>query len=164
MVPPPRHASAELLAHPDMDPAVDAKTREAAGRAYSSSKLCNILTVRALRELPEVRAKNLRVLAYDPGPTPGTGLLRNAPAFGRVMWRTLGAFLRRLVRRFNSKEAAGGHLAAIALGKVHPPDGRYYAAVRRDELTWLQPSELARNDEARDAMWRDSAAMVGLQP
>lgn len=163
MVAPPRHADAELLAHPDRDPAADAGPREAAGRAYSSSKLCNILTVRALRALPETAAKNIDVLAYDPGPTPGTGLLRNAPAVGRIAWRTFGALLRRLVPRFNSKEAAGGALGAIALRTAQPPAARYYAALRRDELIWRDPSELARSDEARDALWRDSAAMVGLQ-
>ncbi len=162
MVPPPRHASAELLAYPDRDPGRDAKPRTAAGRAYSSSKLCNILTARALAIRPEATARNLTVLAYDPGPTPGTGLLRNAPAMGRVIWRTFGPLLRRLVRRFNSKAAAGGNLAAIALGKVRPPAGRYYAAVRRDALTWLEPSALARSDKARDDLWRDSASLVGL--
>lgn len=164
IVPPPRHANAELLAHPERDPEADADPRAAAGRAYSSSKLCNILTVRALALQPEATAKNLTLLAYDPGPTPGTGLLRNAPAFGRIMWRTCGPALRLLVRRFNSKEAAGGHLAAIALREVDPPAGHYYGAVRRDALVWLVPSELARSDEARDAVWRDSAPLVGLQP
>lgn len=164
IVPPPRHASVELLAHPERDPERDTDPRAAAGRAYSSSKLCNILTVRALALQPEAAAKNLTVLAYDPGPTPGTGLLRNAPAFGRIMWRTLGPVLRRLVRRFNSKEAAGGHLASIALGEVDPTAGRYYAAVRRDALRWPEPSDLARSDEARDAVWRDSGPLVGLQP
>lgn len=164
IVPPPRHANAELLARPERDPEQDAKPRTAAGRAYSASKLCNILTVRALAMQPEAAAKNLTILAYDPGPTPGTGLLRNAPALGRIMWQTFGSVLRRLVPRFNSKEAAGGNLAAIALGKVHPPAGHYYAAVRQDELTWIEPSELARSDEARDAVWHDSASMVGLQP
>ncbi|APU15591.1 MULTISPECIES: SDR family NAD(P)-dependent oxidoreductase [Actinoalloteichus] len=162
MIPPPRHASAALLAHPDRDPARDAQPRTAAGRAYSSSKLCNILTARALALQPAARARNLTVLAYDPGPTPGTGLLRSAPPMARFVWRTFGAVLRRLVRRFNSKEAAGGNLAAIALGTVRPPAGRYYAAVRRDALTWLEPSELARDEEARDALWRDSAPLVGL--
>lgn len=163
MVPAPRHANVEWLARPERDPRRDAEPRAAAGRAYSSSKLCNILTVRALALQPEVTAKTVTVLAYDPGPTPGTGLLRNAPGFARVVWRTLGPVLRRLVRRFNSKEAAGGHLAAIALGTVHPPTGRCYAAVRRDALTWPEPSELARDDEVRDALWRDSATLVGLQ-
>lgn len=164
MVPPPRHADTELLAHPERDPERDAKPRTAAGRAYSSSKLCNILTVRALASRPEATAKNLTVLAYDPGPTPGTGLLRDAPAIGRIVWRSCGAVLSRMVKRFNSKEAAAGNLAAIALATVQRPAGRYYAAVRRDALTWREPSELARNDEARDAVWRDSARLVGLQP
>lgn len=164
IVPPPRHANAGLLAHPERDPHLDGEPRAAAGVAYSSSKLCNILTVRALAIQPEVRAKNLTVLAYDPGPTPGTGLLRHAPAIGRVMWRSFGALLRRLVRRFNSRQAAGRNLAAIALGEARPPSGRYYAAVRRDELTWLTPSELARDDDARDALWQDSAALVGFTP
>lgn len=162
MLPAPRHANAQLLAHPELDPERDAAPRTAAGRAYASSKLCTILTVRALAAQPEATAKNLSVLAYDPGPTPGTGLLRNAPAAGRLVWRTCGPVLRRLVRRFTSKEAAGGTLAAIALGDVHPPDGRYYGAVRGDELTWREPSELARSDDARDALWRDSAALVGF--
>lgn len=163
MVPPPRHADVELLAHPERDPERDSKPRAAAGRAYSSSKLCNILTVRALAIQPEATAKGLTVLAYDPGPTPGTGLLRNAPAIGRIVWRTFGALLHRMTKRFNSKEAASGNLAAIALAAVRPPAGRYYAAVRRDTLTWPEPSELARSDEARDAVWRDSAPLVGLQ-
>ena len=68
------------------------------------------------------------------------------------------------VRAANSKEAAGGALSAIALRTAQPPAGQYYAALRRDELTWRDPSELARSDEARDALWRDSAALVGLQP
>lgn len=162
IVPPPRHANAELLAYPERDPHTDAEPRAAAGTAYSSSKLCNILTVRALAIQHEVRAKNVTVLAYDPGPTPGTGLLRNAPAIGRIMWKTFGAVLRRLVPRFNSKRAAGGNLAALALGQARPPADRYYAAVRRDTLRWLEPSELAQNDDARDALWTDSAALVGL--
>jgi NAD(P)-dependent dehydrogenase (short-subunit alcohol dehydrogenase family) len=164
MLPPPRHASAELLAHPQHDPQRERKPRAAAGRAYSSSKLCNILTVRALSLQPEAIAKNLTVVAYDPGPTPGTGLLRNAPPMAGLVWRTFDVPLRRPVRRFNSKEAAGGHLSAIALANTSPPVGHYHAAVRRNALTWPQPSELARDDEVRDALWRDSAPLVGLQP
>lgn len=163
IVPPPRHATAALLAHPERDPDRDRKPRAAGGRAYSSSKLCNILTARALALQPEATAKTLTVLAYDPGPTPGTGLLRNTPPMARLIWRTFGGLLHRLIPRFNSKEAAGGNLAAIALGNVHPPAGHYYAAVRRDALTWLQPSELARNDEAMEALWRDSAPLAGLR-
>lgn len=32
----------------------------------------------------------------------------------------------------------------------------------QDELTFLDPLELARSDEARDRLWRETAAMVGI--
>jgi NAD(P)-dependent dehydrogenase (short-subunit alcohol dehydrogenase family) len=162
IVPPPRHADAHLLAHPDADPDRDERPRTAAGRAYSSSKLCNVLTARALAAHPDARSRRLIVLAYNPGATPGTGLIRDAPVPVRLGWSLLGSPLRVLVPRFNSRAAAGGALADIALGVVDPPPGRVYAALRRGTLTWPDPSELARRDDARDALWRDSAALAGL--
>jgi hypothetical protein len=62
----------------------------------------------------------------------------------------------------NSRTAAGGTLAELALGRAHPPAGRVYAALRRDQLTWPDPSELARRDDLMHALWRDSATLVGL--
>jgi NAD(P)-dependent dehydrogenase (short-subunit alcohol dehydrogenase family) len=162
VVPPPRHADARLLAHPESDPDGDERPRTAAGRAYSSSKLCNVLTARALAAHPDARARRLTVLAYNPGPTPGTGLVRAAPLPIRLAWRLLGTRLRVLVPRFNSRTAAGDALAGLALGAVDPPPGRVYAALRRGTLTWPDPSELARRDDVRDALWRDSAELAGL--
>lgn len=163
VIPPPRHADARLLAHPEQDADRDAKPRAAGGRAYSSSKLCNILTARALAAQPDSAARRLTVIAYDPGPTPGTGLLRNTPLVLRLVWRLLGSPLRRVMPRFNSRQASGGTLAEIALGKIKPPTGHVYAALRRGQLTWRDPSELARSDEAMESLWRESAALVGLR-
>jgi hypothetical protein len=67
-----------------------------------------------------------------------------------------------LVPRFNSVEAAGGALADLALGKTRPPAGHIYAALRRGRITWPEPSDLARRDDVMEALWRDSAALVGL--
>ncbi|MDA0635459.1 SDR family NAD(P)-dependent oxidoreductase [Nonomuraea sp. MCN248] len=39
---------------------------------------------------------------------------------------------------------------------------RTYASLRRARLTWPDPSELARGDEPAQALWRDSAELVGL--
>jgi NAD(P)-dependent dehydrogenase (short-subunit alcohol dehydrogenase family) len=162
-LPPPRHADARLLAHPELDPDRDQRPRVAAGRAYTASKLCVVLTARALAAQPEARARQLTVVAYDPGRTPGTGLLRNEGLVLRALWRVLGSpLLRPLVPRANSREAAGGALAELALGRTRPPAGRTYAALRRGELTWPDPSELARRDELMHALWRDSATLVGL--
>lgn len=80
-----------------------------------------------------------------------------------ALWQVLGwPVLRPLVPRANSLGAAGGALADLALGRARPPVGRIYAALRRGRLTWRDPSELARRDDVMQALWRDSAALVGL--
>ncbi|MFZ4690796.1 MAG: SDR family NAD(P)-dependent oxidoreductase, partial [Polymorphobacter sp.] len=76
-VPPPRHADAGWLAHPETDPQCDASATTAGMRAYCASKLCNLLTARHIAALPEARAGGWIVTAYDPGLTPGTGLVRS---------------------------------------------------------------------------------------
>jgi NAD(P)-dependent dehydrogenase (short-subunit alcohol dehydrogenase family) len=162
-LPPPRHATAYLLAHPELDPNHDRRPRAASGRAYTSSKLCVVLTARALAAQPEAQARQFTVVAYDPGRTPGTGLLRNHGLVLHALWQVLGSpLLRPLVPRANSRTAAGGALAELALGSARPPAGRIYAALRRGDLTWRDPSELARRDAVMQALWRDSAALVGL--
>lgn len=162
-LPPPRHATARLLAHPELDPDRDQRPRAAAGHAYTASKLCVVLTARALAAQPEAQARQLTVVAYDPGRTPGTGLLRNEALVLHALWQVLGLpLLRPLVPRANSRKAAGRALAELALGRARPPAGRIYAALRRDQLTWPDPSELARRDELMHTLWRDSAELVGL--
>jgi NAD(P)-dependent dehydrogenase (short-subunit alcohol dehydrogenase family) len=162
IIPPPRHADAFLLAHPEQDPDREADARIAAGRAYSSSKLCNLLTARALAARPEAKTRRLTVVAYDPGPTPGTGLVRDRGVAANFVWRRLGPVLRFLVPRFNSREVAGRTLADLALNRIRLPEARIYAALRRDRLAFPDPSVLARRDDVRDALWRDSAKLVGM--
>jgi len=162
-LPPPRHATARLLAHPELDRDRDRRPRAAAGRAYTASKLCVVLTARALAAHPQARTRRFTVVAYDPGRTPGTGLLRSHGPVPHTLWKVLGSpLLRPLVPRANSRKQAGGALAELALGRVRPPAGRTYAALRRGELTWPDPSELANRDDLMHALWRDSATLVGL--
>ncbi|ROO50768.1 NAD(P)-dependent dehydrogenase (short-subunit alcohol dehydrogenase family) [Micromonospora sp. Llam0] len=158
---PPRHADARLLARPDTDPERDTDPRSAGGRAYTSSKLCNVLTVRALAARPEARSGQWRVLAFDPGPTPGTGLLRDTSPTMRLAWRILSRATR-LMPRFNRREVVAAALTDLTLGAVTAPPGHYYARVVRNQLTWTAPSRLARSDDARDALWADSADLLSL--
>jgi NAD(P)-dependent dehydrogenase (short-subunit alcohol dehydrogenase family) len=162
VVSPPRHANAEWLAKPELDPNRDRSPRVAGGRAYSSAKLCVVLTARALRARPDTEARRLHVIAYDPGPTPGTGLVRDQGALVRFVWERLGTPLRLIMRKANTIEVAGSTLAALALGTIRPPDGRVYAALRRGVLTSPPLSELARRDDIMNALWSDSAQLVGL--
>jgi NAD(P)-dependent dehydrogenase (short-subunit alcohol dehydrogenase family) len=164
VIPPPRHADARLLAHPDRDPDRDRAPRVAGGRAYSSSKLCVVLTARTLASRPEARDRGLTVVAYDPGPTPGTELLRGAGLLVRGTWRWLALPLRWILRGANTPRAAGVTLAGLALAETRPPPGRIYAALRRGRLTWPDPSVLARRDDLAQALWNESAALVGVEP
>ncbi|WJV50501.1 SDR family NAD(P)-dependent oxidoreductase [Streptomyces flavofungini] len=164
---PPRHADAELLAHPDRDPGLDPRPRKAGQHAYTASKLCVVLTARALSGRPDARARRLTALAYDPGQVFGTGLAQDLSLPLRAAWSlcgtpVLGWPLRRLNRTLNSRADAGNTLADLALGSVVPPSGRTHAALRGGRLTWTDPSELARRDDVAQALWRDSARLVGL--
>jgi NAD(P)-dependent dehydrogenase (short-subunit alcohol dehydrogenase family) len=162
----PRHADADLLAHPYRDPGRDTRPKKAGEHAYTASKLCAVLTARALHEHPDIQARHITVIAYDPGQVFGTGLARDLAPHLRIAWSVLGtplgAPLRRLNRNLNTPAAAGQALAQLALGAVTPPGGRIYAALRRGKLTWPVPSDLARSDDLAQALWTDSARLVGL--
>ncbi|CAM3490602.1 SDR family NAD(P)-dependent oxidoreductase [Occultella aeris] len=162
----PRHADAELLAHPDRDPDRDPKPRRAGQHAYTAAKLCAILNARALRSRPEVRERDATVIAYDPGQVFGTGLVRDLPAPMRAAWAVLGtgagAPLRRFQPTLNTAKAAGRALTDLADGSRRAPDERGYAALRSGRLTWTDPSTLAVRDDLADALWADSARLVGL--
>jgi NAD(P)-dependent dehydrogenase (short-subunit alcohol dehydrogenase family) len=164
---PPRHANADLLAHPDRDPDLDPRPRKAGEHAYSASKLCSVLTVRSLAEQPEARRLRLTVVAYDPGQVFGTGLAEDLSLPLRIAWSVFGSPLgwplRRLSPTLNTKGAAGNALADLALGLAIPTAGDDYAALRRGRLVWREPSELARQPEAARALWDDSSRLVGLE-
>ncbi|GGV46338.1 putative dehydrogenase/reductase [Streptomyces longisporoflavus] len=162
---PPRHAEADLLAHPDRDPGRDSRPRKAGEHAYTASKLCAVLTARSLSVLP---ARRLTAIAYDPGQVFGTGLAGGLSLPLRTAWSLLGTpVLRRPLRRlnphFNTRTAAGNALADLVLGNAAPPKGRVLAALRRGRIVWPEDvSELARRDDVAQALWEDSARLAGL--
>ncbi len=160
-VPPPRHADTERLARPETDADVDRLPMTAGMRAYSASKLCNLLTARALAASPEAHAAGWAVIAFDPGLTPGTGLVRHQHwAVRALVWPLLPLAVR-FSKMMNSLPDAGRGLFDLATTAV-PPPGRVYAALRRGRITWPDPSELARDDAVMRRLWDDSAALAGL--
>lgn len=146
----------------DLDPEALARPGDggfkAGFQAYAASKLCNILTARALA----AANPHLRVIAYNPGFTPGTGLQREWPLWARAAV-TVGKVMRPIAR-LASVDEAGHALADLAEGRITPPDGRIYASLVRREVTWPDPSDLARRDDLMHTLWQDSARMVGLAP
>lgn len=80
-----RYTSARALAAGDGDPAVSDVQR--ARDRYATSKLCNVLTMRALAA--RVPAQRVAFHAIDPGLMPGTGLARQMPWYARAVWHSL---------------------------------------------------------------------------
>jgi NAD(P)-dependent dehydrogenase (short-subunit alcohol dehydrogenase family) len=160
-VPPPRHANARWLAFPDQDPELDKKSTTAGMRAYSSSKLANLMTARSLALHTSVKARGIHVYAYCPGFVPSTGLSRAAPVFVRAVVYPALALMRPFMAGMNTIDNAGYGLADLADGTLQS-DTEIYCAMRAGRSTWQKPSPLARNDALCAELWADSATMVGL--
>ena len=161
-IPPPRHANARWLAYPHEDPQGDASPLVAGMRAYSSSKLANLMTARYLAQSKEARSGGWRVFAYDPGLTPGTGLARSQPwPIRALVWPVLPLMVP-FAKGMNRLSDAGRGLYRLATS-VEAPEGRTYAALRRGTLTWPRPSSLAQDDALVAQLWRDSEVLVSSQ-
>jgi NAD(P)-dependent dehydrogenase (short-subunit alcohol dehydrogenase family) len=130
-------------------------------RAYSSSKLCDLLTARAFEGSTEAQMNGMRVIAYNPGLTPDTSLYRAWPWWAKLMMAS--ASLVRPLAGINTIEQAGNAIADLGLGMIVPPPGRIYASLVKGRLTWPDPSELAQSEMAMKELWVESAHMVGMR-
>ncbi|HEY0936791.1 MAG TPA: hypothetical protein VGD91_24035, partial [Trebonia sp.] len=137
-------------------------------RAYAASKLCNLLTARSLAALANVRDRKITVIAYNPGLTPGTELVRGVAPSARAAARIIVFPLLRVISRFKPAfypgpvDRAGQVLAEATLGTLTPPAGRLYLSLVKGQVTYPDPAKLACDDTARDLLWRESATMAGL--
>ncbi len=152
----PIHANTEYLAFPERDPQREHRVRQAGFRAYSSSKLCNIMTAReAAKRYPAIT-----VMSYDPGYVPHTGLGRDNPK-----WiATLVSYIVPLIMRRDRSSTiprSGQFLAELAVSDGYANSPGSYWAVRGAQLLQIAPSTLARDDAACAALWEDSAKLVG---
>jgi NAD(P)-dependent dehydrogenase (short-subunit alcohol dehydrogenase family) len=138
-------------------------------RAYTASRLCNLLTAQSSAALDEVKSRQITVIAFSPGLTGGTSLGRDSSRVRRAFVTFLMHTVFRLVGLFRPEyvmgtpERSGEALAEVSLGAITPPPDRIYITLVKGELTFPDPSELARSREAQDRLWRESAAMVGIE-
>ncbi len=159
-VPAPRHCNAYLLADPRKNLKQSKKARTNGLRAYSTSKLANLMTARSLAQLPEVLERRITIHAFDPGLTPATGLARGHPAIVQWIFKRVLPLIRPFAAGMNSLADAGAALAGLADGSID--NDRVYMALRRGKPTWPNPSELALDDTLCAKLWSDSAALVGF--
>ena len=156
-VTPPIHANAEYLAFPDRDPQREKRTRQAGFRAYSTSKLCNIMTAREAA----LRYPALSMMSYDPGYVPHTGLGRDNPK-----WiATLVSYILPLIMKADNSSTisrSGQFLADLATDPRYGDCSGDYWSVRGANLLNMAPSQLAQDAAASVKLWDDSATLIGL--
>jgi retinol dehydrogenase 14 len=117
-------------------------------RAYSRSKLANILTARLLAR--RLEGTGVTVNALHPGAI-ATHIWSRAPWFARPV-------LSLMKRRMESPEVGGSRLAHLATSpEVEGRTGGYY---HRNRLR--APSDLARDDDLGERLYAVSARLVGL--
>lgn len=154
-MPKPIYSSARSAAKPQ--PEADGAT--AGRRAYTTSKLCNVMFAYELsRRLRAKGREAITVNAFDPGLMPGTGLARDYSRAQKFIWNYALPALR-FIPGVNSTRRSGRDLARLVLDPaLEAATGRYF--VGRREL----PSSKQSYDESQAAeLWEASAEMVGLR-
>jgi NAD(P)-dependent dehydrogenase (short-subunit alcohol dehydrogenase family) len=160
-MPAPRHADAQSLAFPDTDTTRKDSAAVEGRRAYSTSKLCNVMTARELAVRTVVERPDVSIMSLDPAFVPGTGLARDYPAWASWLFRNI---LPLVVRGegVSTPPVSGRLLADLALEPAYAGQRGDYWSVRHKQLKNIAPSVLARDDAACAKLWNDSAALVGL--
>jgi light-dependent protochlorophyllide reductase len=166
-MPPPMYRRARFLARPDEDSKpLDDPNGTAGRRAYTTSKLCNLLFAyeldRRLRaeEAGGTNGRSITVNAFDPGLMPGTGLARDYGMMARFAWRFVLPVLRPFVPNVNSVARSGRSLANIVTDpRLERISGKYFQGTRD------VPSSKDSYDPAMATdLWETSASMVKLTP
>ncbi len=155
-MPKPRYSDADSAARPA--PEIDAAT--VGRRAYTTSKLCNVMfTYELARRLKASGRDPITVNAFDPGLMPGTALARDYGALQKFLWNFVLPVLR-FIPGVNSTIKSGRDLARLILDpQLESVSGKYF--VGRNPV----PSSKQSYDESQAAeLWDASARMVHLRP
>src|SRR5260370_23765142 len=104
-------------------------------RRYSTSKLCDVFYAYELSRRLQSQGDStpehpITVNAFDPGPTPGTRLSRDAGAFGRFACHVLMPRLRFAMPHMQSLDASGNALTRLVLDPaLKGIVGKYFAGM-----------------------------------
>ncbi|HEY0255012.1 MAG TPA: SDR family NAD(P)-dependent oxidoreductase [Kofleriaceae bacterium] len=141
------YTDVQSLAAGTKDPAVS--TVQNARDRYATSKLCNLLTVRALAK------RGVDAFAIDPGLMPGTGLARDYGAFSRFAWSSL-LHVAALAMPGASTATKSGRAFAWAL--THAERGSYVDFHRRV----VPIPAVAQRDDQAEQLYTGCLALTGI--
>jgi len=161
----PRFVKAEWLAYPERDPRLKGEGRSGGNRAYTTSKLCNVLcTYELARRLQasslSTRERPITANAFDPGLVAGTGIARHRKPLMRFVWHYVLPAMSRLMGFGRSAQQAGSDLAYLATApELTGVSGKYFSG-REMRKSSAESYDL---DKAAD-LWHTSVELSRLRP
>ncbi len=121
-MPAPVYTNAELLAHPKE---TTEKAMKVGQTRYTTSKLCNIMTVYQLQS--HLENTHIHVNAFDPGMVPGTGLARKYPPVLKFISDYVFKALILFMSNVNTAAKSGKRLADLAFSDQYKnTKGKYF--------------------------------------
>jgi NAD(P)-dependent dehydrogenase (short-subunit alcohol dehydrogenase family) len=165
-MPEPRYENVELLAWPQKnEQPLNESPAKTARRAYTTSKLCNILCAYELARRLQAHGyddgqNSITVNAFDPGLMPVTGLARDYTAGERFIWNFILPVLRFFIPNVNTPQQSGQALARLLLDpKLEGVSATYFEGLQA--IPSSQDSyDLAKAGE----LWRTSIRLTKLTP
>lgn len=151
---PPVYTTAQELAYPK---STNEEPKIAGLRRYSTSKLCDIMTVYELhRRLADT---SIRVNAFDPGMVPGTGLARTYSPLLRFVWKNIMPAMRLFIRNVNSAKKSGTNLANLAFAKQFQNfNGKYFEGAKV-----IPSSKDSYNRDYQTDLWNTSVRLTHIR-
>lgn len=141
-MPAPVYTNANLLAHPESTTETNLKIGQV---HYTTSKLCNIMTVYQLQS--HLAKTNINVNAFDPGMVPGTGLARNYPPLLKFISNYVFKALILFIPNVNSAEKYSQRLANLAFGdNIKTQKGNTLKAKKKLNLRWNRIIWICKKD------------------
>lgn len=153
-VSPPVYTNPEVLAHP----VISNKDQYKVGQQrYTTSKLCNILTVYELQK--RLQHTNISVNAFDPGMVPGTGLTRTYPFYMRFIWKKILPIFTHLKPNINTPEESGKNLANLS----YKPEYKIFKGKYFEGKKVISSSADSYNEDYQKDLWKTSVALTGIR-
>jgi NAD(P)-dependent dehydrogenase (short-subunit alcohol dehydrogenase family) len=156
---PPRYRGGRGLAEPDADTLAAEGPLRTGHRAYSTSKLCNIMFAYALAERLRSEGSTTTANAYDPGLVPGTGLARQYGAAARFLFTRVAPALVPVMKPFfhaQSLDEAGRNLARMVTEpSLATVSGSYVAGTKP-----IRSSEESYDAAKQRDLWDESEKLV----
>ncbi len=153
-MPAPEFKDPGLLAYPEEG---TEKNLTIGQRRYTTSKLCNIMTVYKLQN--HLSHTNIHVNAFDPGLVPGTGLARNYPPHLKFISDYIFKALILFHPNVNSAKNSGKRLANLAYAnKYKDAKGKYFEGEKE-----IKSSIDSYNKEYQNSLWKSSIELLGIK-